>query len=128
MWTVSRFLSSQTTYCLQRLVLRFIAQTLIFWTKMDNFHYDGLFFRNRLNRTHEVVVPGTVCWDHKEMKETIGEQHLDLFTMRRQIAFWIVPFVRIRPAPLKTGRSQFVSRQTDGADSDYLQTKDNKPT
>ena len=61
--------------------------------------------------THEVVVPGALCWDHEETKETIGEQHLHLLIVGRQVAMRVVASVLVISSPLKAQRSQLVSSE-----------------
>lgn len=64
--------------------------------------------------THEVVVPGPLCWDHEEAEEAIGQQHLHPLVMGGQVALGVVPFVRVLPAPLVATGGQFVGCQRAG--------------
>ena len=61
--------------------------------------------------THEVVVPGALCWDHEETKETIREQHLHLLIVGRQVAMRVVTSVLVISSPLKAQRSQLVGSE-----------------
>ena len=65
--------------------------------------------------THEVVVPGALCWDHEEPEEAIREQHLHLLVVGGQVAVRVVARVLVVAAPLKAERSQLVGRQRAGA-------------
>lgn len=65
--------------------------------------------------THEVVVPGSLRWNHEEAEEAIREQHLHPLVVGWQVALGVVPFVRVLPAPLVAARGQFVGCQGAGA-------------
>ena len=58
--------------------------------------------------THKVVVPGALCGHHEKPEEAIRQEHLYALVVRRQVAFWVVPLVRVLPTPLITARGQFV--------------------
>lgn len=65
--------------------------------------------------THEVVVPGALCWDHEEAEEAVGQEHLHPLIVGGEVTLGIVPFVRVLPAPLVPARGQFVGCQRAGA-------------
>ena len=61
--------------------------------------------------THEVVVPGALGRHHEEAEEAIGQQHLHLLVVGRQVAARVVARVLVVAAPVVTGRRQFVGGQ-----------------
>ena len=64
--------------------------------------------------THEVIVPGALGRDHEEPQEPVGEQHLDLFIVRGEVAVRVVPRVLIVATPFIAQRSQLVGRERAG--------------
>ena len=61
--------------------------------------------------THEVVVPRRLSGRHEKAEETIGQKHLHLLVVRRQVAFRIVASVLVLTTPLVATRRQLVRRQ-----------------
>lgn len=64
--------------------------------------------------THEVVVPGNLARHHEEAKETVRQEHLYSFVVRRQVTFGVITLICVLPTPLIPTRSQLVCRQRAG--------------
>lgn len=65
--------------------------------------------------THEVVVPGALCWDHEEAEEAVGQEHLHPLVVGGEVTLGVVALVRVLPAPLVPTGGQFVGCQRAGA-------------
>ena len=52
--------------------------------------------------THEIVIPGSLGWDHEEAQEPIRKKHLHLLIVGGQVAMGIVASVLVATPPLIT--------------------------
>mmetsp|Transcript_31891 Transcript_31891/g.87333 ORF Transcript_31891/g.87333 Transcript_31891/m.87333 type:complete len:766 (-) Transcript_31891:1916-4213(-) len=69
----------------------------------------------RVAHAHKIVVPDVVVGHHEEAKEVVGQQHLDLLVVRRQVAVRVGARVAVLPAPLVARGRELVRGQRDGA-------------
>ena len=67
--------------------------------------------RRFMSDTHEIVIPGSLAWHHKEPQKSITQKHLNFLVMAWQVPLGIVTLVRVILAPFKTRGRQLVSRQ-----------------
>ena len=55
--------------------------------------------------THEVVVPGALCWHHEKAKEAVRQQHLHFLVVRGQVAVRVITGIFVLSSPVVSGRS-----------------------
>ena len=61
--------------------------------------------------THEVVIPRSLFWYHKETQKPIGKQHLNALIVGRKITFRDVTLVRVLSTPFVAAWGKFVCSQ-----------------
>ena len=78
--------------------LRVIKHELVFHTRL-------------VLHAHKIIIPNTLLRDHEEAEENIGQEHLNLLCVRREVTCGVGAGIFVGLAPLETLKGDAVRRE-----------------